>query len=120
MVYHIQYGGFHKLRLNYGRFNGKNGFSREYGNALGYGVNVAREFQFGKIFQKTFVEQVQRTQIVDFFLAERNIVNVIDDLFKPRRKRVGYKVVLTEEYVEHGCFLVSALKVVAVHHRQLI
>ena len=105
VIYHVQNCRFDELSLDNGGFDGENRLPRENHRPFGNGINIAREFKVFKIIQKILVEDVKFFEVCDFLFAEIKPENVIDDLFKPRRERISYKLFSAEENVEHGNFV---------------
>ena len=112
-----------ELRVDDGRGHGEDRLFGVHDRALAEGADVAREAVVREVVEEVLAEERERAQIVDVFGGKVHVLDVFDDLFKPREDGEAAAVgVAAKEHVEGGACSAGllALAEIAVGHRQLV
>ena len=65
------------------------GSSGKYDGALRDRIDIAGEMEIRQIFQKIFIKDAEASQIIDIFIAEMQIFNIINHLIQTGCDRIA-------------------------------
>ena len=120
MVDDIQDRSLHKLRFHHRRNDFQQRLSRKYHGSFRDRIDISGKMKSSQIFQKIFIKNIQRAQIIDIIRRKMQVANVLYHLFQACRHRIGAAAwILAVKCVKYDDLVCGILKI-SLHHCQFI